>query len=106
MAHSAEIPMRTFVDESGTEWEVREIHVPTLAVVPRRHLPHPEFAEGWLLFSTARERRRVAPVPADWMTRPSTELCTWCANAMHVRASVRPNLFFPAPEERQEERQI
>ena len=106
MAPSAEIPMRTFVDESGTEWEVREIHVPTLAVVPKRYLPHPEFAEGWLLFSTASERRRVAPVPPDWMTRPSTELSTWCANAMLVRGSAPSNLVFPAPGERQEERQL
>jgi hypothetical protein len=106
MAHDAEIPMRTFVDESGTQWEVREIHVPTLAVVPKRFLPHPEYAEGWLLFSTARERRRIAPVPSDWMTRPSTELSTWCANAMLVREATRPTPIFPAPEERQEERQL
>jgi len=106
MAESAEFPMRTFVDESGTEWEVREIHVPTLAVVPKRFMRHPEFAEGWLLFSTASERRRIAPVPPDWMNRPSTDLSAWCASAMHVRDSARSNPVFPAPEERQEERQL
>ena len=40
--------MRTFVDDKGTLWEVREIHVPTMSIIPRRFLPHPEYADGWV----------------------------------------------------------
>ena len=78
--------MRTFVDEGGKEWEVREINVPALAVVPRRLLPHPEYAEGWLLFSCGEERRRIAPFPADWLSLPTLVLAQCWATAQPVRA--------------------
>ena len=77
--------MRTFVDEQGTEWEVRQIHVPSLSVVPRHMLPHPEYADGWLLFSCASERRRIAPFPLDWHAIPVAELLRCCQDAKPVR---------------------
>ena len=77
--------MRTFVDGSGTEWEVREIREAALSIVPRRHLPHPEYADGWLLFSSSAERRRIAPFPPDWQMLPDSELARWCAQAVPAR---------------------
>ena len=86
--------MRTFVDDKGTLWEVREIHVPTLSIVPRRFLPHPEYADGWLLFCSPTERRRIAPLPQDWEELEITELARWCERAAPVRARL-DTLFYP-----------
>ena len=79
--------MRIFVDEQGTEWEVREIHVPHLSVVPRHLLPHPEYAEGWLLFTSESQRRRIAPFPADWLSLPADELARCCRCAVPARSA-------------------
>lgn len=73
--------MRSFRDETGVEWEVREISDPTLSVVPRRLLRHPAFGDGWLLFTSDGERRRLAPYPADWHALSERELCSWCRKA-------------------------
>ena len=76
---------RTFVDDAGDEWEVREIREATMSIVPRRHLPHPEYADGWLLFSSRTERRRIAPFPTDWQMLSDGELARWCARAVPAR---------------------
>lgn len=38
-----------------------------------RHLPE-AYRDGWLLFVGAGRRYRVAPVPADWLTCPISDL--------------------------------
>ena len=76
--------VRTFEDAVGIEWEVREIHVPSLAIVPRKYLRRPEYADGWLLFTCGGERRRLAPCPGEWRAANTVELARWCGEAVRV----------------------
>ena len=55
--------MLTFTDQSGTEWDVFEVHPSeerTASRVPAA------FRGGWLCFQSADERRRLAPIPFGW----------------------------------------
>ena len=95
------MPYRTFVDSTGTEWQVWDV-VPRLSerrddeLADRRLEPAPiRFADrreddrrlaqmqrsvlcgtsahGWLCFDNSEEKRRLAPIPRDW-TSCSDEL--------------------------------
>ena len=44
----------------------------------------PDFAHGWLCFESDDEKRRLAPVPADWENADADELETLCKAAKHV----------------------
>jgi hypothetical protein len=77
------VETRSFLDENGVRWEVREICDPSLAIIPRHQLRRPEFAAGWLLFtSDGGGRRRFAPYPAGWHETSDGELRDWCHQAM------------------------
>lgn len=82
---------RSFHDDRGREWEVWEV-VPTAverriakapvrpAGVERRKVSETRVVvpdrlqKGWLAFQSGRERRRLAPIPADWQDMTATEL--------------------------------
>lgn len=53
------MPIREFTDRAGMRWRVW----PT---TPIRGNVRPQFAGGWLAFESAHERRRLAPIPAEW----------------------------------------
>ena len=76
--------VRRFEDAVGTLWEVREIHVPSLSIVPRKFLRQPEYADGWLLFTCEGERRRLAPCPCDWREIAPMQLAFLCSQAVRV----------------------
>jgi hypothetical protein len=90
------MPYRTFVDTDGLEWQVWDI-VPRLTerrsddsterrvdIVPtpfadrredsrrltvsRRAVLRGSYAQGWLCFECAKEKRRLSPIPLDWNT--------------------------------------
>lgn len=73
-----------FVDDEARQWEVREIREPLLPTRTRL-LAKPEFSEGWLLFSSGDERRRLAPLPPGWWMATPRQLARWCTDAMPVR---------------------
>lgn len=76
----------TFVDETNRHWEVREIRE---RILPGRSelLARPEFSDGWLLFSSGDERRRLAPLPPGWREASEVQLRRWCADALPSRPS-------------------
>ena len=75
----------SFTDEGERGWEVREIRNPILP--DRRGLfAKPEFAEGWLLFMSGGERRRMAPFPPGWRLATQAQLRRWCAEATPVES--------------------
>lgn len=92
------MPKREFRDERGITWMVWDVQ-PTLAERRRARVPiPPDFKErrlnhkarvpvdetlsrGWLVFRTAGERRRLAPIPADWCTASDEQLRDWCRRA-------------------------
>lgn len=47
----------------------------------RSRLYFPPAEKSWLCFESAEQRRRLSPVPPDWMTRSEAELETLCARA-------------------------
>ena len=55
--------MLMFTDQSGTVWDVFEVHPSQGRTVSR--VPE-DFREGWLCFQSANERRRLAPIPPGW----------------------------------------
>jgi len=66
--------MTTFRDADGIEWTVTEIAASALAALPRSSLRHPEFKDGWLLFQSERQRKRLAPYPKEWRSLSAEEL--------------------------------
>ena len=46
-------------------------------------------SNGWLTFETKGEKRRLAPIPADWENRSADELMELCDEATRVAPSQR-----------------
>jgi len=65
--------LRQFRDSQGVEWQVFRTSRGTNPVVRDRHLPI-EFREGWLVFQSATEKRRLAPAPENWESLSPAEL--------------------------------
>lgn len=92
---------RKFTDTVGRIWDVWSV-LPDLTerrsaspepigeeIVERRvglgKLPLPKtLSHGWLTFETVHERRRLAPIPADWEDAPVNTLQQWCAEALEA----------------------
>lgn len=81
---------RAFRDHNGRSWDVWEVH-PTLVerrdarrgdriAVERRKRSEPRASlpvalrHGWLAFESKSERRRLAPIPADWSLMTDDQL--------------------------------
>ena len=65
--------MRHFRDEAGTDWEVYDVLPSTLAAGRGEFLPE-HLRNGWLVFHSQDERRRLAPIPTDWTELPMDDL--------------------------------
>lgn len=74
-----------FTDESDRSWEVHEIRD---AILPdrRNRFLRSEFSQGWLLFVSGDERRRLAPYPPGWRFADAARLRCWVNDALPVRA--------------------
>ena len=104
---------RTFRDSRGTEWQTWDV-VPRLGerrVSERRQRavapPHTDrrarlerrtltghravltagMDSGWLCFETHAEKRRLTPIPSDWMRCAVERLEQYCAQAAPARRS-------------------
>ncbi len=42
------------------------------------------FAQGWLCFETRTERRRLMPIPIDWVTCADARLAQYCQDAKRI----------------------
>ncbi|GAC1515616.1 MAG: hypothetical protein NVS1B4_06810 [Gemmatimonadaceae bacterium] len=75
----------TFTDDTGLQWEVREVGSPALKAMSPDRVAMPDYRNGWLLFtSAAGDRRRLAPVPSDWRQRSPGGLTTLVAGARAI----------------------
>lgn len=80
------------------EWKVFLTPRGSDAVSREHYLPE-AYREGWLVFESTHEKRRLAPVPPDWETMPIEELVGLCGKAVpqtarpRVAADTKP----PAP---------
>lgn len=102
---------RKYVDSWGRTWEVWMVHPSAIErreierrtkvenavylieqrilgerrkVVGARVSVASEYSNGWLCFTKDGERRRLAPVPTNWMTANESELAEWCRVAKRV----------------------
>ncbi|MEP6991365.1 MAG: hypothetical protein ABJA80_10590 [bacterium] len=102
---------RIFTDSQGAAWQAWDV-VPRLEerrVTDRRtratQPPHSDrrshsdrrilpghrsvlnsgLTSGWLCFETADEKRRLSPIPDDWLRCPDAELEHYCAAATPAR---------------------
>jgi len=72
--------MRHIRDEAGVEWKVFLTTRGSDAVSREHSLPE-AFREGWLVFESANEKRRLAPIPANWEALSNEALIALCAKA-------------------------
>jgi hypothetical protein len=72
--------MRHFRDKAGVEWQVF-LTARGSDAVSREHFLPEAFREGWLVFESAQEKRRLAPVPAKWESLSNEVLAELCAKA-------------------------
>jgi hypothetical protein len=80
--------VRSFDSPNGitwTAWEVIPGQVSEFRSGFGSHLPR-QMAEGWLCFDCGSEKRRLAPLPANWAERTEAELWFLCRAAEPVRA--------------------
>ena len=80
--------MRQFRDQAGTEWKVSLTPRGSDAVSKEHYLPE-AYREGWLVFESSQEKRRLAPVPSDWESMPIEELVRLCEKAVPQTARTR-----------------
>lgn len=67
-----------FTDRTGRSWKVWHT-VPRLADLFTSLAP--DLKEGWLTFESESEKRRLAPVPAEWESLPPSRLEVLCRMA-------------------------
>jgi hypothetical protein len=98
---------RVFTDSQGTEWQAwdvvpqlterraedRRTRAQTVPHADRRRSPDRRIIKGrrpvltagldtgWLCFENDVEKRRLAPIPGDWMRCPREQLERYCAAA-------------------------
>jgi hypothetical protein len=97
---------REFVDSQGIQWEVWTVfpeyaerrrgakpgRTPAVDRRERSEFRVPiasEWADGWLCFKSSTEKRRLAPVPNEWVKLPEAELEQLCQSAKPTRAPRR-----------------
>ena len=71
--------LREFVDSRHVEWKVWSVTPEQMHPVHAREMFHGryvEYQEGWLVFESANERRRLAPFPSRWDEFPDVEIET------------------------------
>jgi hypothetical protein len=102
---------RTFLDPRGRRWEVWMVHP---SAIERRKMERrtpvenavnlieqrvlgdrrtsagargavaTEYSAGWLCFASNGEKRRLAPVPVNWMSANDSQVAEWCRIAKRV----------------------
>jgi hypothetical protein len=102
---------RTFLDPRGRMWEVWMVHPSSIerrkmerrspvenavflieqrvmgdrrAQAGTRGHVATEFSSGWLCFASNGEKRRLAPVPVNWMSANDGQVAEWCRIARRV----------------------
>jgi len=105
------MPLREFADSLGQVWQVWDTH-PTeighlikgesafmrfVASTAKREDREPttvreQYVEGWLTFTLAHARRRLAPIPAGWESADDSTLRRYLDSAVEA-----PEVSWPRP---------
>ena len=82
--------MRQFRDAAGVDWRVYQAERTIPDERRRDHLLPAEYREGWLVFESQSEKRRLAPVPAGWSDLSDAALSALCdAATVQTRGAKR-----------------
>jgi hypothetical protein len=79
---------RLFDDVRGVSWDVWAVY-PGGRPAQLSALP-PAFQSGWLVFESAGEKRRLSPIPTNWLSLPLEELQRLCEQAEAAARRPRP----------------
>lgn len=102
--------LREFTDRNGQRWRVWDVtpsvrpFTPTAPDASPGASPGPspfptfEFSDGWLCFETTNEKRRLAPIPAEWETCPPDVLEELCTRAGFATRHTPPTSGPPTPQ--------
>jgi len=78
--------VREFTDSKGIEWRVWDVTPQHMHPVTRAEDYMGNLQDGWLVFESAEEKRRLgAPYPANWPSFSLTRLEELCAGARPVK---------------------
>ncbi|HYW11247.1 MAG TPA: hypothetical protein VE871_04800 [Longimicrobium sp.] len=83
--------VRTFESPDGATWSVWEVipgRVSDFRSSVGSHLPR-ELAHGWLCFDCGTQKRRLAPLPANWHERTDEDFRFWLRAAVPVPVPAR-----------------
>lgn len=80
---SEPIPHRVFEDIGGRRWHAFAVQS-TSTTTSRAGLPE-SFRNGWLVFDSADEVRRVAPIPEGWVDLTLEQLRLLCEKAVSAK---------------------
>ena len=88
MVHPSSIERRKFERRSPIENAVHLIEQRVLgdrrANIGTRGAVATEYSTGWLCFASEGEKRRLAPVPVNWMSANDGQVAEWCRIAKRV----------------------
>ena len=88
MVHPSSIERRKMERRSPVENAVNLIEQRVLgdrrASAGTRGAVASEFSSGWLCFASDGEKRRLAPVPVNWMSANESQVAEWCRMARRV----------------------
>jgi hypothetical protein len=88
MVHPSSIERRKMERRTPVENAVYLIEQRVLgdrrAVTRSRGAVATEFSAGWLCFASDGEKRRLAPVPVNWMSANESQVAEWCRIAKRV----------------------
>jgi hypothetical protein len=77
--------VREFTDSRGVDWRAWDVTPSHMHPVTRGEDYMANLQDGWLVFESGREKRRLeAPYPADWIRLPIPELEELCRRASLV----------------------
>jgi hypothetical protein len=62
--------LRTFTDMAGVEWQVWDVR----PEAPYMEIIRADMEEGWLVFQSPTEKRRLRPIPEYWESCPPERL--------------------------------
>lgn len=114
------MPYRQFIDPEGSTWDVWEVRPAAAEAALRKVRAQRDparasdwttggvvsdaLAAGWLCFESGAQKRRLAPIPSDWLDATPGALTDLCGMATPVtRASRGPAPVVPAAQPAQEQ---
>ena len=82
--------LRIFTDKAGVEWEVWDVRPEG---THRALVPDAELEDGWLVFQSRSEKRRLCPIPPEWEACPAERLylLSRMASPVHPRDAPAEN---------------